>query len=417
VTFQDIVKSFFTRKNNSDYQYAQMVNGDIPIFSQFGEDVYASDVVQTCIGIVASELSKLQPKHIRTDNDEMQNVVKGSLNRLFKFSPNELMTTRDFIEKIIWQLFLNKNAFIYPMYDILDKNGIKRREYTSLYPLNPRQVEFLQDTTGKLFIKFIFKNGRDYTLPYSDVIHLRKDFSLNEIMGGDANGQPDNAGILKALQINDTALQGLDKAIKTSLTIRGIVNIKTMMDDPKQEAERKRFEKAVENSQSGIVALDMKGDYIPLKADPKLLDKDTLKFLQDKILPYYGMSLPIFMGDFTDEQYQAWYERSLESIVISLGQAFSKTLFTKRELEMGNEVVFYQKNMMYLSTKSKLELLKTAGEQGLLTDNQKLSILGYPPIPDGNRRSMSLNYIDVDHITEYQMKKAGKKETEGNSNE
>ena len=58
---------------------------------------------------------------------------------------------------------------------------------------------------------------------------------------------------------------------------------------------------------------------------------------------------------------------------------------------------------MYLSTKSKLELVKTAGEQGLLSDNQKLALLGYPPITGGERITQSLNYIDKSLISAYQM--------------
>jgi hypothetical protein len=156
--------------------------------------------------------------------------------------------------------------------------------------------------------------------------------------------------------------------------------------------------------------MDLKGDYVNLSVDPKLIDKETLEFLQSKVLNYYGVSAPILKGDFNDEQYQAFYEKTLEPIIISLGQAFSKTIFTQRELDFGNEIVFYQKDMMYLSTKTKLELLKTAGEQGLLTDDQKLAVLGYPPLSDGsgNKRTMSLNYIDVSLASEYQMKRAGK---------
>ena len=49
-------------------------------------------------------------------------------------------------------------------------------------------------------------------------------------MGGGANGQPDNSALLKTLSINDTALQGIGKAIKSSLAINGILKINTMMD-------------------------------------------------------------------------------------------------------------------------------------------------------------------------------------------
>jgi HK97 family phage portal protein len=405
LALKDLIKGIFS-KDNRQMQYAKFMNGYAPIFSQFGRDVYASDVVQTCIDIIATECSKLQPKHIRTDSNGMMQNVNSEINRLFKFAPNELMTTRDFIEKIIWQLLMNYNSFIYPTFDIITVNGVESRYYTGFYPLNPIQVDFLQDESGTLFTRFLFTNGQDYTLPYSDIIHLRKKYSVNEIMGGGLNGQPDNAAILKVLEINDTVLQGLGKAIETSLSLRGIIKINTLLDDAKQQAERKKFEAALKNNESGILTLDLKNEYTALTIDPKIIDKDTMQFLQDKVLSYYGVSIPIFTGDYTDDQYQAFYEKSLETIVLSLGQAFSKTLFSNRELNVGNEIVFYQKDMMYLSTAAKLNLLKTAGEQGLLTDNQKLAILGYPPIESGDRRTMSLNYIDVNLANAYQIKQA-----------
>ncbi len=69
--------------------------------------------------------------------------------------------------------------------------------------------------------------------------------------------------------------------------------------------------------------------------------------------------------------------------------------------------MFYQRDLMYMSMQTKLNLLKIAGEQGLLTDNQKLQIIGYPPLPgeEGNRRTISLNYISVNIADEYQMRR------------
>ena len=415
MAFADFVKNMFASKEDKkQMQYAKFLDGNLAIFSQFGQNIYASDVVQNCIDVIATECSKLMPRHIRTDNTGMQTNVNSSLNRLFKFAPNELMTTKDFLEKIIWLLELNCNAFIYPVYETLsDGRGGSYINYTAFYPLDPRRVDFIQDSTGKLFVDLYFDSGDNFVLAYSDVIHLRKKFSVNSIMGGGINGQPDNAALLKVLEINDTVLQGIGKAVKTSLSIRGIIKIATMLDDEKQQAERARIEAAMDSGKSGILPLDLKSDYVPITVDPKVIDKDIMEFLENKILNNIGVPACILSGDFTDEQYQAFYEKKLEPILIGLCQAFSKTLFTQRELDVGNEIVFYQKNMMYLSTKSKLELLKTTGEQGLLSDNQKLALLGYPPIPGGDRITQSLNYIDKALISEYQMnqskisKKAG----------
>ena len=414
MAFLDGIKNLFNSDSRKQMQYAKLLNGYLPVFSQFGNNIYASDVVQNCINIIATEISKLQPKHIRTDKAGMQVTVQSSLNRLFKYAPNELMTTRDFLEKIIWLLYLNYNAFIYPVYDLVtDARGNTTREYKAFFPLNPTQVTFLQDATGKLFVELGFANGAKPTFAYADIIHLRKKFSMNDIMGGGLNGQPDNAALLKVLEINDTVLQGLGKAIKTSLSVRGILKINTMMDDEIQQKERERFERSIATGDTGILPLDMKGDYTPITVDPKLIDKDTMEFLNNKILHYLGMSIPILSGDYTDGQYQSFYEKELEPVVIGLGQAFSKCVFSSRELDVGNEIVFYQKDMMYLSTTAKLELLKTTGEQGLLTDNQKLALLGYPPIAGGDRITQSLNFIDKSLISAYQMRQTGARTNQG----
>ena len=218
----DSFKTLFKSKEEKQrMQYAKLLNGYVPIFSQFGRDVYASDVVQDCVNIIASEISKLQPRHIRTDTNGMQKKVNGSLNRLFKFGPNETMTTHDFLEKIVWLLYKNYNAFIYPMREATrDGQGKTFVQYTAFYPLDPTWVTFLQDPTGKLYIEMTFAGGEKFTLPYADVIHLRKRFSVNGIMGGGIDGQPDNEALLKVLEINDTVLQGLDKAISTASLYR-----------------------------------------------------------------------------------------------------------------------------------------------------------------------------------------------------
>jgi hypothetical protein len=228
-------------------------------------------------------------------------------------------------------------------------------------------------------------------------------------MGGGYDGQPDNEALLKVLKINDTVLQGIEKAIKSSLSIRGIVNIKTMVDEEYQKKEREKFEKALQQNTSGIMALDLKGDYTPIKADPKLIDKSTLEFLENKVLNYYGVSVPILSGDFTDDQYQAFYEKTLEPLIISLGQAFSKTIFSQHELNFGNEIVFYPQKLLFTNVKNKIAVADILGNRGALKNNQLLALFGYPPYEGGDVRNMSLNYIDVSLANQYQLKRAGMK--------
>lgn len=393
-------------------RYANMMNGGAPAFSQFGENIYASDIVQNAIRSIASEIGKLNPQHIRTDpNTGIQKVVNSSINKLLKYGPNPLMNTTDFLEKIVYLREVNKNAFIYPTYNEISmgENYVKR-EYTAFYPLNPTQVDFLEDVSGKLFVKMYFAKGDSYTLPYGDVIHWRKDFGANDFMGGDENGKPNNSALLKLLKINDITIQGFEKGLKASLTIRGLLKINTMMDDGKQAKEREAFEKKLNDTKSGILAVDLKNDFVPINLDPKMIDKDTMEFLDKRVLNNYGTSLAIICGDFTEEQYQAFYEKTLEPMIISLGRAFTRILFTDRELDVGNEIIFYAQGLLFTNMANKIAAVDVLSSRGVLTDNQILAIFGYPPFEGGDVRNKSLNYINREIADQYQMSSVKGKE-------
>ena len=71
------------------------------------------------------------------------------------------MTTKDFLEKTVWQLFLNYNAFVYPEYEIYTAAGIQRKRYTGFWPLNPYQVDFEEDPMGRMVVHFYFRNGTE----------------------------------------------------------------------------------------------------------------------------------------------------------------------------------------------------------------------------------------------------------------
>lgn len=53
------------KKAPKKYNWAQTLNGYAPIFSQFGTDIYASDVVQQAVKCIVDEIKKLNPTHIR----------------------------------------------------------------------------------------------------------------------------------------------------------------------------------------------------------------------------------------------------------------------------------------------------------------------------------------------------------------
>ena len=386
---------WFKKPNGESRRWAKILSGQTPIYiTDFGENIYASDVVQQAIYSIVSELKKLDPVHVKkVGNDYVS--VDGEVSRVLA-APNPLMTTSDFIEKIAWTLLLNYNAFIYPV-----RNGGK---LVALYPLQPYQVDFLEDASGKMYVRMYFNNGYEGEFPYENVIHLRHHYSVSEFMGGNANGQPDFSPLLDTLKLNDTLLKGLAKSLNIQTAINGVVKIKNAVDKEQQIARVKEFEEKLAANESGLLPIDIMSEYVPISKQIQLLDATTLEFIDKKILRTFGVSIPIVNGDYTKEQYEAFYQKTLEPLIKSMGQAFTKGIFTDRAaLGFDNKIVFYVKELIFMNTDQKLNLFTMLGNIGGCYVNEMRSAFGMRPINDlQGVRMQSLNFVDSKYAQEYQ---------------
>lgn len=392
------------RRSPTNAKYADMFNGFTPIFSQFGENIYASDVVQQAIRCIVLEMKKLNPTHIRKIGDDTT-PINSNIQSVLE-NPNEIMTSADFIEKIVWQLLFNYNSFVLPSYYIwTDEKGSEKRHYTGLYPIQPTQVDFIEDAANILYVKFRFANNYETTIAYDDVIHIKWNYSINEFMGGNEQGQPDNNALLKTLELNHNLLEGVASAMKASFAINGVVKYQTLMDNGKTEIALKELESKLKKSESGFLPLDLKAEFIPIKHEIQLVDATTLKFIDEKILRHYGVSLPILTGDYTKAQYEAFYQKTLEPLIIAISQAFTRGLFTQRERSFGNKIAYYPKELVFMSTDQTIEMVRLLGDSGSLYENEKRVAFGLQPLAElAGIRMQSLNYVNVEYAKDYQTK-------------
>lgn len=394
------------KKQPKDTKFAPTMDGFVPIYSQFGTNIYASDVVQQALKCIVDEMKKLNPTHVRyKDNDPIP--IRGDVQDVLN-NPNQLMTTSEFLEKTIWLLMLNYNVFIIPTYYtwIDDKTGVERRYYESLYPINPTQVDFIEDASGRLYVKFWFWNGETTTIKYDDVIHIKYNYSINEYMGGNQLGQPDHAALLETLELNQNLLQGIAKAMNASYAVNGVVKYNTMLDDGKTEKALKDLETKLQNSQSGFLPLDLKAEFTPLDRKTMIVDEPTLKFIDEKILRNWGVPLAILTGDYTKAQYNAFYQKTLEPLIIAVSQALTKKMFTSREKAFGNKIELYPKDLIFMTVEQTLEMVKLLSNTGAMFENEKRVAFGLKPLPElEGKRFTSLNWIDANAANAYQVGK------------
>lgn len=379
---------------------AKVYRSTLNVFTDFGNNISASDVVKICIDRIATHAAKLKPRYVKNLDNSSVVEKKGSLAYLLKYEPNPLMTPHDFIYRVVTLLYLNNNAFIYPVYD---ESTYKLK---ALYPIKPNSVEAVKDASGDLFLRFYFSDGKDYLLPYESVIHMRRFYGVNDVFGG-SGALSDHAAILKTIKINDSVLQGIDNAIRSSFQIKGLLKINGLLSERDKKAQKDEFDKALkESTQSGnssIVPVDLKSEYVPLNVDPKLVDSETLSFLHQQVINYFGVSEPIYKNDYSEDEYNAFYEGTIEGIAIAFSETFSKALLSRNALERGEQVVFYSERLQYASWNTKVTAIEKLMGLGILSLNESRSLLGLEPIEGGDKRLQSLNYIDADNANKYQV--------------
>ena len=380
---------------------AELIKEPVSGFTMYDGDAYGNDVYREAVDAIARNAGKLKGSHTIAGAVANGRTGDSKLNRLLQIRPNQYMSSYDFLYKLATRLYLYNNAFAY-----LDRDN--RGGITAIYPITATRVEILSDATGALFCGFMLRNGREVTLPYADIIHLRRFFNDNDILGSD------NRAISPGIELAQTQNDGTTNAIRSGASIRGILSFTQVMSPGKLKDERDAFVKdylELGNS-GGVVAVDNKMTYTPLDHKPVLLDAEQSKEIKKKIYNYLGITESIVNSSYTEDEYAAFYESTLEPIALALSQEFTAKVFNDREQAYGNSIIFESGRLQFTSNKTKVDLIAKIMPMGLLTINQALEILNLPGVTDGDKRLQALNMIDTKQAAAYQ---GGEDDGESNS--
>ena len=364
-------------------------------FSNFYGDAYANDVYREAVDAIARNAGKLKGSHVIAYADQKRKAGDGKINRLLQTRPNPYMSAYDFLYKLVTHLFLYNNAFAY-----LDRDD--RGNLKAIYPITASNVNVLSDAANDLYCSFYLKSGKEVILPYGDLVHLRRYFNDDDVLGAD------NSAIMPGLELAQTQNEGIINGIKAGASIRGILSFTQIMSASKLKEEKEAFVAdylSMENG-AGVVATDQKMSYTPIESKPVILNADQAKEVKSKIYDYLGITEPIVNSSYTEDQYSAFYESTLEPIATALSQEFTAKLFNDREQAYGNSILFESGRLQFTSNATKVQLIKELMPMGLLTINQALEILNLPSVTDGDKRLQALNMIDAAQAAAYQEKGA-----------
>ena len=388
----NIFQRLFRRRPPEGAQRVELLSGGASTFTPWGGDAYANDIYRGAVDAIARNAAKLKGSHVIRYGDHSKIEGNCKLNRLLQVSPNPYMSGFDMLYKLVTHYFLFNNAFAFLQWG-------ERGQLAGIFPLRPLHADFLADAAGTLYCKFLFDGGREAVLPYADIIHLRRNFNNNDLLG-DAN-----TALFPALELAHTQNEGIMSSIKSGASIRGILKFTQIMSPEKLKAEKDAFVRdylQIANS-GGLVAVDQKMEYGPINVSPVVIDDKQIAAVQSKIYDYLGVSEPIVSSSYTEDQWAAFYESTLEPIAVQLSLEITRKLFNDREQAFGNSIVFESGRLQFSSNSTKVNLIKELVPYGLLTINQALEILNLPAVEDGDKRLQTLNVVDAAHAAEYQL--------------
>lgn len=367
-------------------------------FSAFTGDAYSNDIFREGVDAIARNAGKLKGSHVIKYRDHDREEGDCKINRLLQVRPNPFMSAYDFIYKLVTRLYLYNNSFAY-----IDRD--QRGTVVGLYPITASHVDLLSDQNGRLYCGFLLRSGRQIVLPYEDIIHLRRFFNDDDILGAD------NFAIVPGLELAQTQNEGLVNGIKSGASIRGILKFTQIMSPEKLKAEKDAFitDYLEIGNDGGVVATDQKMDYQPIESKPIVLNADQTKAIRDKVFSYLGVTEAIVSSSYTEDQFSAFYESTIEPIATALSQEMTAKIFSEREQAFGNEIIFESGRLQFTSNSTKVNLIAQLVPLGLLTINQALEILNLPGVADGDRRLQALNMIDADQANKYQIGEETKK--------
>ena len=370
----------------------QLLSGWNSQFSTLPEGTYNSKVARQVIDRIATHCAKLVPKHIQGN---ITNNIKGDINFLLSNQPNPLMNTFDFIYRIISLLYTDCNAFVFIA---KDNTGF----ITGFYPVLATTYELLQGADGTMYLQFDFVNGKTYTIPYLELIHLRLFYNRNDIFG------MSNRVLQTDLNTANTVTEGIDKAIKTTSNLKGILQYEnSMLKEKDLKTNKENFVKDFLNmdNEGGIAALDAKAKFEPVNLKPITLDNEQLKRVNYNIFDYFGVSEKIVNNSFAEEEWDAFYEGIIEARAMQMSYAFTNKIFKKQSIKEGHKIVFTANRLQYASLNTKTNLLKVVAPWAMVKVDEGREILDLPPIggEEGNKILQSLNNIDSSIANKYQV--------------
>lgn len=358
--------------------YFKMLDGYTPIFTNYDGGIYEMELTRACIHTFANHCSKLQPNVEGADTRGIVQILEGR--------PNPFMTSAQFLYKAATIYDAQNTCFIVPVLDEFDK-------LTGYYPVNPAQTEIIEDH-GIPYLRYRFRNGECAAIELFRCGVISKYLYNSDIFG------EDNRALQPTLQLLNTQNQGISEGIKNSASFRFMATVNNFVKGKDLAAERKSWVAENLGADSGGLAL-FPNNYTniqQIQSSAKVVDAEQMNIIQTRVMNYFGCSEEILQNKVVGDSWSGFYEGKIEPFSLQLSQALTVMTYTELERKRGNAIHFSANRLQYMTTGEKKEVSTQLFDRAILSINMVMDIWNLPHVPDGDKRYIRKEYIEIGQL-------------------
>ena len=373
------------------YKYA-------PIFAFRGEyqgssDLYTSDVVGSIAHAIGQNLGKLTPQVIRKDARGLT-VKDDYLAKLLSLRWSKEITPFDGLYKMASDLVYKSNAFAVVFYNA-DFTRVQ-----SIVPVTTTSFRIWEEN-DVIYFRFVWDyDGKEYTLPYQSVIHLKARYDKKRFIGTSPDAQ-----LKTTLELLDTTGESLRNTVNNSANLKGYLKYNNFADEEELRQKVRDFQEAYMSAANdgGIAGLDNSMECHEITQHANAIPVTQSAFLRENVYRYYNINEKILNATYNESEWNAFYESVIEPIALQLSLEFTFKLLSERERGFGNKIIFTANRLQYATLQTRINVGSQLFDRGIITINEYRELMYYEPIDDGDVRMVSLNYVKADEQSIYQI--------------
>lgn len=375
--------------------------------------------VYACIRILSNHVAMLPLNLYQETRGKKKKIHDHPIAKLIEIRPNPYMTPFQFKQTMEAHRQLYGNAYAEIEWG---KDGYPK----ALWILNPlvTKVVMEKDNNGNLkkyWVQTSLVNGQVVYLPYESILHI-KGLSTNGIVG---KSPIDVARETIGIQIAGQKFTG--KFYANGTMSSGVLKVPQALNPEAKQVIRQEWEKfnnGLDNSHR-VAILDAGLDYQSLgikQCDAQYIE--TQKFSIAEIARIFNVP-PHMLADLERATFSNIEQQSLEFVrdtlsplLISWEQELQYRLFTEEEIEIKKYYFKYNLNSLLRGdSTNRAAYYEKMINLGIYSINEVRELEDKDKIKNGDKHYMSLNYIDIDLMNEYQKQKVKIKDEQSSKEE